>query len=380
MALTSFTAGEAAYQMQFFVQRAVSEYAHDTYTSARKLSGTAIVGADASINVDVEDFIGQLRWYKTLNPVINVATTGNNPAAGDTTTVSTAFAKYVKTVRTHGARQVNVQSVVSKEDGLAKIGRDFGETKAQDEHNSILETLNGIAAYEATRGGGIVNFTTDASYGNSTGFFVDICAAGEFGAATAGTGRKLIDASQAGASKGERLFRALGMAFKDYESDFYYMITSPELLADLRTANLVDQTIVTEGNLEFQTIFNGKFRLIQSRASTVDASASANVNDDATKTTFIVKPNALTMKALSVPMPVEIDRAASAYMGGGTTDIWYRWGYVVHPMGYNWAGAEDAFVPTSDPTPASGAYDANDSWARADINYLNLGILPIFHA
>jgi len=376
MAVTSFTAGNSPYEMQFYVQRAVGAYSDEAYTNARKLSGTAIVGAEASINTDIEDYIGQLRWYKTLNPVINVAS-ATDSTAGTPTEVTSAFAKYIKTVRTHGARQVNVQRVISQQDGLAKIGRDFGETKAQDEHNSVLETLNGIAAYEVGRGGGLVSFTTDADNG-TTGFFVDINALGEFGAAATGAPdeRKLIDASQPGAAKGERLFRAMGMAWKDYEADYYYLITDPALMADLRTANLVDQTVVTEGNLVFQTIFNGKFRILQSRAATVDLSAGGNVNARSVKTTFIVKPNSLAMQALTVPVPVEVDRAAAAYQGGGTTDIWYRWGYVLHPMGYDWAGAETAFVATS----GAGGYDQAGSWARADMGYLNLGILPVLHA
>jgi len=376
MALTSFTAGVSPYEMQFLVQRAVGAYSHEAYTNARKLSGTAIVGADASINTNVEDFLGQLRWYKTLSPVINVATTAT-ATDGTTTEIATAFAKYVKTVRTHGARQVNVQSVVSQQDGLAKIGRDFGETKAGDEHNSVLECLNGIAGYEESRGGGLISFSTDAD-GGSTGFYVDINAAGEFGAAAtvAGDERKLIDSSAAGAAKGERLFRAIGMAWKDYEAPYYYLLTDPGLLADLRTANLVDETLITEGNLVFQTIFNGKFRILQTRAATVDLNAGSNANTRSVKTTFVVKPNSLTMKALDVPTPVEVDRSARAYMGGGTTDIWYRWGYVLHPMGYDWEGPVNAFVAKA----GTGGYDQAASWARADMGYLNLGILPILHA
>jgi hypothetical protein len=380
MALSSFTSGTGNYEMQFYVQRAVGAYTDEVYTNARKLSGTGIVGADASINVNIEDFIGQLRWYKPLTPIINVATTAD-ATAGTPTEFTTAFAKYAKTVRTHGARQVNVQTIISQQDGLSKIARDFGETQAQDEHNSILECLKGLAAYEVTRGGGIVSFSTDADTG-SVGFFVDINAAGVFGAAATNSGdeRRLIathdPASTVGAMRAEALFKAMGMAWKDYESDYYYLVTGPELMADLRSANLVDSTVVTEGNLTFQTIFNGKFRLVMTRASQGDNSASANVNDRSVKTTFVVKPSAMTMKSLAVPTPVEIERAAAAFKGGGTTDVWYRWGYVLHPMGYNWNGSETQFVQTA----GTGGYDQAGSWTRSNVGYLNLGILPIFHA
>jgi hypothetical protein len=78
------------------------------------------------------------------------------------------------------------------------------------------------------------------------------------------------------------------------------------------------------------------------------------------------------MAQLSVPMPVELYRDANKYNGGGTTDIWYRWGYVAHPMGYNWAGSTTAFA-------TNATYNAAASWERK-YDTLNLGILPIFHA
>jgi hypothetical protein len=376
MALSDFTSGVSGSEMKFKVQRYVNDYSHEMYTNARKLSGTAIVGADAEISTTIEDYIGQARWYKPLMANINVPSV-NDASDGSYTEVDTAFYKYAKTVRTHGAKEVNVQRVISQEDGLAKIARDFGETKAQDEHNSVLETLNGVAAYEVGRGGGIVAFNTDCD-NPTTGFYVDVNALGEFGAAAtdASDERRLIDQSKVGAMRGERLFKAMGMAWKDYEAPYYYMITSPETLADLRGANLVDDTTITEGNLVFNTIFQGKFRLLLSRATGSDQSSSVNVNDQSAKTTFICKPSALTQKALAVPMPVEMDRAAARHGGSGTTDIWYRWGYVNHPMGYSWDGSEVQFVQTS----GAGGFDQAASWVRSEAGYLNLGILPILHA
>ena len=101
------------------------------------------------------------------------------------------------------------------------------------------------------------------------------------------------------------------------------------------------------------------------------------------------------MKALNVPMEVEIERAAAAYKGGGTTSIWYRWGYVLHPAGYNWRGSADKFPSdaeykyviegTDDPeavtTVASGTLASTvGSWQRKSASALSLGILPVFHS
>jgi len=161
----------------------------------------------------------------------------------------------------------------------------------------------------------------------------------------------------------------------------------------------VDETKVTEANVKFDTIFGGKFRLIQTRAAQGFTTAQlAKLNNGAsagiggTKTSFIVLPGALAMENLDVPSPVEIYRDARAYNGGGSTDIWYRWGNVVHPGGYDWAGATTKFPTNADymAVKEGASYVAIESltsadasagvWTRKASSALSLGILPIFHA
>ena len=278
------------------------------------------------------------------------------------------------------------------------MARDFGEVRAQDEHDAILAVLQGVAAHEASVGAGYNQFGMNYD-SDRIGFHVDVNAVGEFGTTlgSAGTPRGLLRGAFGtggstvgyGAVLGDRLFTALSLGYADYEPDHVYMITSPEIMTQLRTANLVDQTTVTEGNLEFQTVFGGKFRLIMTRANQGNRGGDSNVDSASTRTTFLVKPGALEMAMLDVPMPVEMFRDANTYRGSGSTDIWYRWGYVLHPMGYNWSGADGQFATNAQTdlgagdgeTPQRGggnAYNAAGSWERR-FDTLNLGILPIFH-
>jgi len=354
------------------VALAISAYSDEAYTTAKKLNSTGLVGTDARISTTGESFTGQLRWYKPLVANINVASL-TNAANGTYTDVSTEIADYIKSVRTFGSQQVNLQQVISQEDGLLKIARDFAEVRGTDESNAVVSILKGVASYEVSRGAGIVGFSTDADT-SSVGAFVDINAASVFGdaASNAATERKLFDATAIGAARGQRLFQAIGMAYKDNEPDFMYMVTSPEVLAELRAANLVDTTTVMDGNLSFQTVFGGKFRLVVSRVDQGNLAASANVNAQSVKTTFIVKPGSIAFSPIAMPAPVEVDRDAASYTGGGSTSIWYRYGFVMHPMGYDWAGSTAAFATNS-------AYSTAGSWARK-MDALNLGILPILHA
>jgi hypothetical protein len=380
------------------LQEAISMYTDEAYTNARKLSGTGIVGSNDKIERETETFIGQVRWDKPLNPTINIASL-TDATDGDTTDTDTDMLRYVKSVRTHGARKVNMKEVVTQRDGLAKIGRDFGETQSQDEHNAILavlkgvalsEALNGCAAGSGVAGLGGQTFDNDPTDGKH-GFYVDL-----------GAEKAIVDATtiKQGAARAEGFLNAIGMAWKDYELPYYYLVTSPKMMASLRSANLVDQDRVTDGNVEFQTIFDGKFRLIQTRATQRFTAAEmtklntgAGVNIVGSETSFIVAPGSVAMTALNVPDSTEIERKAAAYKGGGTTEIWYRWGYILLPAGYDWKGSEDEFASDAtyqaaveDGTPKSiitltdALADTVGTFQRKSSSALSLGILPIFHS
>lgn len=391
----------------FVLQEAIRAYADEAYTFAKKLSGTGIVGSNSGIDTSTETFTGQVRWNKPLTININTATL-TDPGVGLASTYAQDYLTYIKTVRTYGAKKVNMQVVVSQEDGLAKIGRDFSEVRAQDEHNSVLSVLRGVALSEMMYGAhyaGGANGLGGQTFDNdpediTRGFYVDLS-----------NSVKTIathDAANQGAIRAKGFLEAFGMAYKDYEPEYAYLVTSPETMASLRSANLVDQDGVVEGNIKFSTIFGGKFRLIQSRASQgfstaelAKINAGTGVNIGGTKTTFIVLPGAIALENLAVPDPVEIFRDGRAYQGGGATDIWHRWGYVAHPAGYNWNGANDTFVEEGGfhaiydgadttaklianvTTPANTATELHAGtrgmWQRKVKSVLSLGILPIFH-
>jgi hypothetical protein len=99
------------------------------------------------------------------------------------------------------------------------------------------------------------------------------------------------------------------------------------------------------------------------------------------------------MNALTIDEDVEITRRGAAYKGGGVTDIWYRWGYVAHPAGYNWIGAESDFPSDADfmnvvesgtpkalGTATDLLADTTGTWERKFTSALSLGILPVFHS
>jgi hypothetical protein len=256
---------------------------------------------------------------------------------------------------------------------------------------ALSEALIGAATGSGQTGLGGQTFTNDPN-DSRYGFYVDLAGATPVIAATAAI---------QGAARAEGFLNAMGMAWKDYEPEYAYLVCSPETLASFRSANMVDDVGVVEQNVNFSTILGGKFRLIQTRAAQsfssaqltkINTGAGVDINAGSVKTSFIVLPGAIAMEPLTVPTPVEIFRDARAYNGGGSTDIWYRWGYVAHPGGYDWVGATTAFpddaayqysVTGGTPEVFTGAtvgVTTTGTWKRKATSALSLGILPVFHA
>jgi hypothetical protein len=387
---------------QFVLQEAISAYSHEAYTNAKKITSTGLVGDNPLIDTSTETYIGQTRWFKPMNPTINVASL-TDPTAGTLSTYGSEYLKYVKTLRTYGGEKINLQHVITQMDGLSKIGRDFGEHRAQDEHNALMSVLKGVAISEALVG--VSSGSGQAGLGGQTwendpaskrhGFYVDL-----------GSSGKLVGAqttTSSGAQRAEGFLTAFGRAYKDYEPEYAYLLTTPEMMASLRSANLIDTDRVRDGNVDFNTIFQGKFRLIQTRASAslttaeidkINASTGTAVPIGGTKVSYIILPGSLAMKSLAIDEPTEIDRNAAAYMGGGTTQMWYRWGYVIAPAGYDWNGSEGEFPSDVKYTYVKDSADNNaikalsgatnvitatGTWVRKVNSALSLGILPVFH-
>lgn len=357
------------------IELAIAAYANEMYTFEKPITGTEMMYANPNIRVDGEDYIGQLRDYDPVDAVYNTPSL-TDATDGAFSDISTKVATYIKGMSAMAFDNVNLNRVVTQQDIFNQLGMHIAENRARDRNNCAMAVLRGVGTAEVAVGaGGLTDFD---QYDTADGFYVDINADGRFGAAATGAGdaRRLVDSSAVGAARVSRLLEAIGMGFGDYEPDFMYIVTSPEMMAEFRQANLVDETTVTDGNVEFQTILGGKFRLHLTRASQGNLAAAANVNAESTKVTYLVKPNAIAFADIPLENPVEIDRDASTYRGGGNTELWSRWGHVVHPKGYSWAGSQTAFANSTTYEGTVGT----PAWSRNASSKLNLSILPILHA
>lgn len=376
----------------YVLQAAMADLADEAYTSAKKLTGTGIVTTPEGVDVNTETYAGQLRWNRPIQATINVGS-ATDPNDGSISHYTMGQMDYIKTTRSVGMRESQIASALTQKDGLSKLMRDQNELRTQDEHNAILSVLRGVAISEACRGvakNGGQTFNNDPS-DDEYGFYVDL-----------GSSKLLTTHSvgNEGAYRGVNLLDAFGKGFKDYEPEYAYLVADPAMMATLRSANLVDQERIVDGNVTFETIYQGKFRLIKSRANMgltgqeLTAINTAGTTDIVgTKVAFVILPGAIGFTPLSIPIPVEAKRNASAFKGMGSMEMWYRWGYVAHPVGYSWRGARNTFAADADYAKVSvdsgatwraltGASQADmiGTWKREATSALNLGILPIFYA
>ena len=399
--------------------RAISAYSDQEYTDAVRIAGTELVGSDARISTSDEDYFGSIRWTSTLG-ALNYSTTQTSTDThiniadevlaneGLTTDVNHDSSRYVKTMRTMGATQFNVTQVLTAApNAIEKVSRDFGVSRARDADAALLAMLEGVSHAElaarravgtqtvssrSTSGAGNQanaygqGYRDGAQLNNDAGFYVDLNGplnaatarpVGSPAQTTAGT-RKLIGTGQGGGAA-EALWQAASAGFADLEPDFFYLVISPETYQDIRAANLLDnQDRISDGNIQLDTLLQGKFRLLVTRSLSngnfnfAGTSIDNPLNQGSTKTSYLMLPGALYQSDVVVPNPVAFDADESVGRGSGNREIWYRWGNIYHPRGYTWAGAVNTFA-------TNASYQADSAWTRKE-TVGNMGILPIHHS
>ena len=434
------------------IARAISAYGQQAFTDAQQLAGTGIVGgavtlSGAQIVSEREDFYGTIRFDKApedvtylgdgqtmTNTRVNVAT--ETESDGEVSTFEMEQAEYIKTYRTHGAEDFLVTPVLTRRGGaIQKIGEQYGRTRAVDADKQLVAALQGIARSEVLRANkiGSDNATRTADTGcygvkaesmaNEDGaFFYDVNTKAAVATANIGGSGTLVgpDSKGKGAAVFENVIDAITYAYSDVDVPFFYLVVDPLTYRDIQVANLLDEDHIPDGNVRLPTALGGMFRIYRTRtfmgnyavlggASGPETEAEDNktqsVNAGSTRTSFLLRPEAVAMVPMGVNRPVEFDRDASTGRGAGKDELWLRWGGITHPYGYSWVGYKGAFARNTDipdGEAVSAAYGGKTAAANADTiatdgstrrrglngtynwkrveSVLSLRALPIFHA
>ena len=371
------------------IARAISAFADAARDDTALLVSSAIVGSDARITDAGENYTGTLRWLSYTDP--KGAQVKPNETVTDVSTnlltVDNQAETYIKNIDAVAAQEASIQSLISKVDGLSYLGRQFGATRARREDQNLRAVLRGVvdAIYtesnfptitSADKGATVNKFgwrTSAYDTEDTTGFQLGF--------------RELFVNSPSGNVGGARsdffdeLLNALTGVSGEFEESFYYLAISPATYNTLRKENVMDSGFVQDGNISFNTILGGKIRLLVTDLSTNHSGDHVRFDNRLNVTTLasglngvsvLLKPSAIAYQNIAINNPTAIDRNELAGNMGGAVTIISRWGNIMHPKGYTWAGASNAY-------PTDTTLAAHDAWDIVAENVNQTGIFPIFH-
>ena len=134
----------------------------------------------------------------------------------------------------------------------------------------------------------------------------------------------------------------------------------------MRKQNVLDVAPVVDGNFNFSTILGGKIRLIINNQS-LTANLPAGL-----KVSYLAKAGSVHYSDIAQTNPTAIERNELAGNGGGLVTVLSRWGNIMHPKGFSWAGSATAY-------PANADLALGTNWTVHATNVNQIGLFPIYH-
>lgn len=352
------------------IAKAISAYAQAERADAALLTSTALVGSDARITDSGEGYTGTLRWLDYSLPTsTNKQNETNTDKNINLLGISNKSAVYIKNVDHVAAQEISIQRITSKVDGLSYLGAQFAKARATREDTQLRSVLNGClasmtktAAVGQTPSAALSVGTSDAAeVVNNFTYYT--------GSDAQGAVNPLFTLESTPNNRStffDVLFDALSAVKGEFEEPFYYLVISSATYNTLRKQNVLDTAPVVDGNFNFNTILGGKLRLV------INNQILMGGLDTKLKVSFIVKPGAFHYSEVAQVNPTALERDELAGNGGGAVTILSRWGNIMHPKGFTWAGDATAF-------PANSTIVNKDSWTVTASNVNEMGLFPILH-
>lgn len=342
------------------IAKAISAYAQAERTDAALLTSTALVGSDARITDSGENYTGTLRWLDFADPSTSYKQSETIADSNiNLMSASNKSAVYVKNIDHIAAQEASIQKLISKVDGLSYLGGQFAAVRARREDLQLRSILNGVSdkIWDATT----IGASDSAGVVNTFGFYTG---------SDSSSAPVALFANETNANKRsaffDTLFDALTAIKGEYEEPFYYLVVDTATYNIMRKQNVLDVAPVVDGNFSFNTVMGGKIRLIiNNQVLTANMPAGLKVS-------YLAKPAAFHYSEIGQVNPTAVDRNELAGNGGGAVTILSRWGNIMHPKGFSWAGSATAY-------PANIDLADKASWTVHATNVNQTGIFPIFH-
>ena len=342
------------------IARAISAYEQAGRADAALLTSTAMVGSDARINDSGENYTGTLRWLDFTDPTtFNKQNETATDVAINEMAVSNKSAVYIKNIDHIAAQEMSVQKLISKVDGLSYLGSQFASVRARREDLQLRSILNGVS--DKIWGATAIGTSDPAAKVGTFGFYTGSDASDDPNPLFA-----IENTTNNRSAFFDTLLDAITEVKGEFEEPFYYLVVTTETYNIMRKQNVLDVAPVVDGNFNFSTILGGKIRLIINNQS-----LTANLPADI-KVSYIAKAGSVHYSDIAQTNPTAIERNELAGNGGGLVTVLSRWGNIMHPKGFAWAGSATAY-------PANADLAAAASWTVHATNVNQIGLFPIYH-
>ena len=342
------------------IARAISAYEQAGRADAALLTSTAMVGSDARINDSGENYTGTLRWLDFTDPTtFNKQNETATDVAINEMAVSNKSAVYIKNIDHIAAQEMSVQKLISKVDGLSYLGSQFASVRARREDLQLRSILNGVS--DKIWGATTVGTSDPAAKVGTFGFYT--------GSNSSDAPNPLFAIENTTNNRSaffDTLLDAITEVKGEFEEPFYYLVVTTETYNIMRKQNVLDVAPVVDGNFNFSTILGGKIRLIINNQS-----LTANLPSDI-KVSYIAKAGSVHYSDIAQTNPTAIERNELAGNGGGLVTVLSRWGNIMHPKGFSWAGSATAY-------PANADLALGTNWTVHATNVNQIGLFPIYH-
>jgi hypothetical protein len=342
------------------IARAISAYEQAGRADAALLTSTAMVGSDARINDSGENYTGTLRWLDFTDPTtFNKQNETATDVAINEMAVSNKSAVYIKNIDHIAAQEMSVQKLISKVDGLSYLGSQFASVRARREDLQLRSILNGVS--DKIWGATTVGTSDPAAKVGTFGFYT--------GSNASDAPNPLFAIENTTNNRSaffDTLLDAITEVKGEFEEPFYYLVVTTETYNIMRKQNVLDVAPVVDGNFNFSTILGGKIRLIINNQS-----LTANLPADI-KVSYIAKAGSVHYSDIAQTNPTAIERNELAGNGGGLVTVLSRWGNIMHPKGFSWAGSATAY-------PANADLALGTNWTVHATNVNQIGLFPIYH-
>lgn len=342
------------------IARAISAYEQAGRADAALLTSTAMVGSDARINDSGENYTGTLRWLDFTDPTtFNKQNETATDVAINEMAVSNKSAVYIKNIDHIAAQEMSVQKLISKVDGLSYLGSQFASVRARREDLQLRSILNGVS--DKIWGATAIGTSDPAAKVGTFGFYT--------GSNASDAPNPLFAIENTTNNRSaffDTLLDAITEVKGEFEEPFYYLVVDTATYNIMRKQNVLDVAPVVDGNFNFSTILGGKIRLIINNQS-LTANLPAGL-----KVSYLAKAGSVHYSDIAQTNPTAIERNELAGNGGGLVTVLSRWGNIMHPKGFSWAGSATAY-------PANADLALGTNWTVHATNVNQIGLFPIYH-